>query len=97
MALWRRLAALGPSLPQLRDVLRLTAATPGGTYRDMQRKQLEIRFAQISETAVSIIKEERAAREQKTARLRALRLAKEEQDAQSRGRSRRRTKEVRAT
>jgi hypothetical protein len=45
----------------------------------MLRKQLEIRFAQISETAVSIIKEERAAREQKTTRLRTLRLANEEQ------------------
>ena len=57
----------------------LTAATPGRAYRDMLRKQLEIRFAQISETAVSIIKEERAAREQKTTRLRTLRLANEEQ------------------
>ena len=62
-----------------------------------EKQELEVRFAPISKTAITIVEEERAAREQKTARLRALRLAKEEQDAQSRGRSRRRTKEVRAT
>ena len=62
-----------------------------------EKQELEVRFAPISKTAITIVEEERAAREQKTARLRALRLAKEEQDAQSRGRSRRRTKEVHAT
>ena len=62
----------------------------------VEKQELEIRFAPISKTATTIVEEERAAREQKTASLRALRLAKEEQELQSRGSSRRRTKEVRA-
>ena len=60
------------------------------------KQELEIQLARTREAAIAIIEQERAAREQKTARLRALRLAKEEQDAQTQGRSRRRTKEVHA-
>ena len=45
------------------------------------KQELEIRFAQVSETAAALIEEERAARQQKTARLRALRLAQRHEPA----------------
>ena len=61
----------------------------------VEKQELEIHLAPI-QTALTIIEEERATREQKTARLRALRLAKERQEAQTQGRSRRKTKDVHA-